>query len=89
MTGTLLATGDTRADKEKALGFELLGAAVRVGVVRVATVNDDVALLEVRLNHLDERVDRRPGLDEEDDLSGTLEDLAELLDRVNAGHVGT
>ena len=79
VTGTLLTAGNTRADKEKALGLELLRAADRVGVVRVTTVNDDVALLEVRYELLDESVDSRTGLDEEDDLARALELRNELL----------
>lgn len=82
MASALLTTRDTRANEEKALRLELLSAAVRVGEVRVAAVNDDVALLEVRLELLDEVVDGRAGLNEEDNLAGALELLAELLDRV-------
>lgn len=88
MAGTLLTAGDAGADEEKALGLELLGAAVGVGEVGVAAVDDDVALLEVGLDKLDEVVDSWAGLDEEDDLSGALEDLAELLDGVHADNVG-
>ena len=80
----LLAARDARADEEETLSLELLGAAVRVGEVRVAAVDNDVALLEVRLELGDEVVDGRAGLDEEDDLAGALELLAELLDRVGA-----
>jgi hypothetical protein len=88
VAGTLLTTGDTGADEEEALGLELLRAADRVRVVRVATVNDDVTLLKVRLELADEVVDGRAGLDEEDDLARRLELLAELLDRVGADDLG-
>ena len=68
----LLAARDARSDKEQALGLELLGAADRVGVVRVAAVNDDVALFEVGLELADKVVDGLAGLDEEDDAAGPL-----------------
>ena len=88
VTGTLLTTRDTGADEEKALGLELLGAADRVGVVRVTTVDDDVALLEVGLELANEVVDGLTGLDEEDDTPGALEVGAELLNRVGTNDVG-
>lgn len=83
VAGTLLTARDTRADEEKALGLELLGAADRVGEVRVSAVNDDVTGLKMRDELLDESVDCGTGLDEEDDLARTLELGAELLDRVS------
>ena len=88
VTGTLLTTRDTGADEEQALGLELVSAADRVGVVRVTTVDDDVSLLEVRLELGNEVVDGLTGLDEEDDAAGTLELGAELLDGVGADDVG-
>ena len=88
MSGTFLSSRNTRADEEKALGLELLRAADRVGVVRVTTVNDDVALLEVRYELLDESVDSRTGLDEEDDLARALELRNKLLNRVRALDLG-
>ena len=84
VTGTLLTTRDTGADEEEALGLELLGAADRVGVVGVATVDDDVALVEVGDKLVDEGIDGRASLDEEDDLARRLELSDELLDRVGA-----
>jgi hypothetical protein len=84
VTGTLLTTGNTGTDEEETLGLELLGAAVRVGEVRVSTVDDDVALLEVGLELADEVVDGLTSLDEENDLAGSLELGAELLNGVSA-----
>lgn len=52
--------------------------------MRVATVDDDISLLEVRLEERDKVVDGRSGLDEENDLAGSLELAAKLLDRVGA-----
>lgn len=65
MAGTLLTAGDTRADEEEALGLELVRPADRVGVVRVAAVDDDVALVEVGGELLNEGVDGLAGLDED------------------------
>ena len=79
IAGTLLTTRDTRADKEEALGLELLGATDRVRVVRVTAVNDDVTLLEVRQELLNEGIDGRTSLDEKDDFAGALELGNELL----------
>jgi len=88
VSGTLLTTGDTGTDKQEALGLELLGSSDGVGVVRVTTVNDDVTLLEVRLKLGNEVVDGLSGLDEENDSSGSLEVLAELLNGLGADDVG-
>ena len=88
VAGTLLTTGNTRADKQETLGLELLGATYRVGVVGVATINDDVALLEMGLELCDELVDSGTGLDEEDDLARTLELSAELLNGPGADDLG-
>lgn len=86
--GTLLTTRDTRADKQETLGLELMGSSDRVGVVGVTTVNDDVTLLEVRLELSNEVVDSLTGLDEEDDSPRPLELSAELLNGVGANDVG-
>lgn len=83
VTGTLLTTGDATADEAKALLGEVLGAAVAVGKMRVATVNDDITLVEMRQEGLDELVDRLASHDQEHDTTGTLELGAELLDGVS------
>ena len=83
VAGTLLTTGNTRADKQETLGLELLGAADRVGVVRVTTVDDDVTLFKVRGELIDECIDSRASLDEEDDFAGALELGNELVDGVS------
>ena len=44
----LFAARDAGADKEQPLGFQVPGAAGRVGEVRVAAVDQDVARLEQR-----------------------------------------
>lgn len=87
VAGTLLTTGDTGADVADALGLEVLGAAVGVGEVRVATVDDDVTLLKAVLEEeLDEVVDGLAGHDEEHHAPGLLELGDELLDAVCANN---
>ena len=88
VTGTLFTTRDTGADKEETLGLELLGAADGVGIVRVTTVDDDIALLEVGHELLNESVNGGTGLDEEDHLTGALELGNKLLDGLGANDVG-
>lgn len=78
-SGTLLASGNTGADKSDALGAQLLGAAVRVGEVRVTTINDDVSLLQEGQKSLNPLIDGLSGLDEEHDTAGGLEAGNELL----------
>mmetsp|Transcript_17377 Transcript_17377/g.34075 ORF Transcript_17377/g.34075 Transcript_17377/m.34075 type:complete len:211 (+) Transcript_17377:1347-1979(+) len=80
----LLPPGDTCSDEEKALSFQLLGAAVAVGEVGVAAVDDDVARREERHHLGDEGIDDLASLDHQHDLAGCLEVLAELLDGLGA-----
>ena len=84
VAGTLLTTGDTAADEADALGSQLFSAAIAVGKVGVATVDDDVALIEVRQQTGDEVVDGLTSHDKEHDTTGTLQLGAELLDGVGA-----
>lgn len=88
MTSALLTTGDTRSDEEKALSLELLGATDGVGVVRVSTVNNDITGLQLGNQLLNESIYSGTGLDEENDLSGGLQLLAQLLDGVSTLDVG-
>ena len=69
----LLTTGNSGADEQQTLRFELLRATDGIGVVGVATVNNDVTFLEVRLELFDEIVDRGSSLDEKDDFPGPLQ----------------
>lgn len=84
VAGALLAAGDTGADVADVLGGEVLGAAGGVGVVGVAAVDDDVAVLEEGEEGLDEVVDGLAGHDEEHDLAGALELGAEFFNGVGA-----
>ena len=83
----LLTAGDARADEAQPLGLAIGLAAARVGEVRVAGVDDDVALVEQRLQRFDHAVDRRPGLDHDDDAARALEGGDELLQRLGTREV--
>lgn len=65
-----------------------MSSADRVRVVRVTAIDDDVALLEMRLELADEVVDGPAGLDEEDYPARFLELGAKLLDGVGADDIG-
>lgn len=56
--------------------------------MRVTAIDDDVALLQMWLKLLDECVYGRTGFYEQNDLSWSLELLAELLNRVSALDIG-
>ncbi|MNW59342.1 hypothetical protein D3C74_372530 [compost metagenome] len=71
----------------QALLLELGLAAARVGEVRVAGVDDDVALLEERDQLGDDGVRRAAGLDHDDDLAGTLERGDEVGHRLGRDEV--
>lgn len=88
ISSTLLTTGNTRAYEEQALGFELLRAADRVGVVRVTTIDDNITLFEVGLEELNEVINGLASLDEKDDFAGTLQLGDKLFDRVSTLDVG-
>jgi hypothetical protein len=85
-SGTLFTTRDTRANKEKSLGLELFVAAVRVGEVRVTTVNDNVTLFKVGLELRNKVVNSVTGLDEQNDAAGSLEVGNELLNGVGTNN---
>ena len=85
VAGTLLTARDTGTDEADTLGLEVLSAAVGVGVVGVATVNDNVTLLKTVLEEeLNEVIDGLAGHDEEHHAAGSLELGDELLDAVCA-----
>lgn len=85
VAGTLLTTRDTGTDETDVLGCQVLGAAVGVGEVRVATVNDDITLLKATLGEeeLNEVVDGLAGHDEHHADSGLAELGDKLLDGVS------
>lgn len=84
VAGTLLSSGDTGSDEADALGLEVVGAAVGVGVVGVTTVDDDVTLLGTGLEEeLDEVVNGLASHDEHHHAAGLLELGDKLLDGVS------
>ena len=83
VAGTLLTTRDTAANETQALLSQVLGAAVTVREVRVATVDDDITLFEVGQEGLDELVDGLASHDEQHDTTRTLKLGAELLNGVS------
>ena len=80
----LFAAGDARADVEQALFFDALRAALGVGVVGIAAVDEDVAFVEQREERVDEVVDGRAGLDHHHDLPRLGEVGHEVFQRVAA-----
>lgn len=86
VAGTLFSSGYTGTDETDALCGQVFRSAICVGVVRVAAVDDDVALLDAALveKELDEVVDRLSSHDQHHHASGFLELLHELLDGVGA-----
>lgn len=82
ITGTLLTTGNTGSDESETLLGKVLCSAVAVWVVRVSTVNDDVALFDERKQLLNEVIDGRTSHDQEHDAAGGLELGDKLLDGV-------
>ena len=75
----LLAAGDAHADEVQVLLPELRLAAAGVTEVRVAAVDDHVAVFQQRGELVDHRVGGRAGVDHDDQPAGALESLHELL----------
>jgi hypothetical protein len=80
----LLAAGDARADEVQAPFPHRLLAADRVGVERVAAVDDDVALFHRVGELLDDGVGRVARLDHDDHAPRLLQGVQELLDALRA-----
>ena len=57
--------------------------------MRVSTIDDDISLLEERLELTDEVVNSLTGLDEENDSPGLGELAAKLLNGVGTDNVGS
>src|SRR5207253_7860311 len=81
---TLLAARDAAADEVEAFALQRLFALHGVFIIRVAAVNDDVALIEMRLELLDDRIHGTAGFDQQDDLARALDGFNELLDGISA-----
>jgi hypothetical protein len=82
ISSTFLTTGDTSADEANPLLFEVLGTAVRVRVVGVTTIDDDVPGIAVWEQLLDEVVDCRAGHDKQHHTTRFLQFGTKLLDGV-------
>ena len=82
---TLLAAGHADTHEADAVRGALLGAAHGVREVRVAGVDDDVALVEQRGELLDHGVHRLARLDHHDDLARGLQRGDEVFGRLTAG----
>jgi hypothetical protein len=88
ISGTLFSSGDTGSNEADALGSEIFGAAIRIGVMGVSAVDDDVALLDTSLveKKLDEVVNRLSSHDEHHHATRLLELLYEFLDGMCANN---
>jgi hypothetical protein len=84
--GALLATGDAHAKEVDALLGIVIHATLGVLVVRVASVDNDVAGLKVREKLVGNGIHDGTGLDHEDDLARSLEGIAERLEVVGVAH---
>jgi hypothetical protein len=80
ITSAFLAARDSSTYKKEAFGFKILGSADRVWVVRIATVNNDIALFQVRFEQFNKVVDGGSSFDEEKYFAGFFEFGTELLD---------
>src|SRR5208282_2935977 len=84
MQRAFLAARNSRADEQDALFLELSGSAGRIRVVRIASVDQDVAWLQQRNQLVDDFINRRACLDHDHDLARSLEAGDELLHRMCA-----
>ena len=88
MTGALLSSRNTRTNEQEALLLKLFGPSDGIGVMRITTIDDDITLLKMGSELLDEGINGRTGLDEEDNFAWLLELRNELLDGVSTLNVG-
>ncbi len=88
MPRTFLAARYADAQKADAGSVELGKAPYSVVIVRVTRVDDHVAVLEQWLEFGDHLIDRRPGLNHDDDRARALEHGDEGRQLPAAHHVG-
>jgi hypothetical protein len=84
ISGTLLTTGHTTADESDSLSRQVLASTLGIGVMRVSTIDYDVAFLEVGEEGFDEVVDGLARHDQEHHAAWLLQLGAEFLDGVGA-----
>jgi hypothetical protein len=82
VSSTFLTSGNSGTDESNALGGQVFRSAVGVGEMRVTTIDDDVAFLDVGEKGLNEVVDGLAGHDEEHHPTRFLELAHEILDGV-------
>ena len=87
LQSALLAAGDAGADIIQALAFYILAAADGIREMRIAAVDDDVALFQMGNQLLDEGIHRRAGLHHEHDLPGLFQIFHQFLDGIGADDV--
>jgi hypothetical protein len=80
MTGAFLSTRNTTADEEEALSFEFPAATNGIWEMRISAIDDDVTRFHVRGEQLNEVIDSRASLDEEDDLARFFEPRTQFGD---------
>lgn len=73
IAGAFLTAGDSRADEEQALGFQLLRTSYGIRVVRITTIDDDIALRQMGFELVDEVINSRSCLDKKNYLAGFSE----------------
>jgi hypothetical protein len=86
ITSTLFSSGNTGSDKSDVLAGQVFRTAVRIGVVGVTAINDDVAIFNATLvqEKLDEVVNGLAGHDEHHHTARLLELRDEVFDRLCA-----
>ncbi len=77
-----LSAGNAHTEEVYPFLLQLFRPAFRIGEVRVATIDDQVAFIKVREQLFDHRVDRQPGLHEQHYPARPLQRRSELLYRV-------
>ncbi len=77
--GAFLAAGHSGSDEVQPARAQLPLAAAGIGVVRVAAVDDDVALVQQRDKFPDDRVGGLARLDHDDDRAGPFQGRDEVL----------
>ena len=73
MARALLAARDARANVQQPFGFDVAGAAYAIVIIRVAAVNDNIPLFQVRDEQLDKVIHRLASLDQQHDTPRTLQ----------------
>jgi hypothetical protein len=84
ISGTFFTPGNSGTYESDTLASQVFCSSVGVREMRVTTIDNDIAFLNMGKESLDEVVDWLSGHDEEHHPAGFLELADELLDRVSA-----